>query len=327
MRFLRSLGRRTLEESGSDTIAVTNCDHWFGYVLAWSLLEIRHDKNYNVRVLTRTRNKYTDDLDKKGAEIFEIDYGRSETLETALGHVGWLVVVPEADRDRVKWAKTLADAIKKIDVSNVITLSMLGAGDSKTRTLADFRDIEKAVEGSAKNWVTLRPSFLNQSFFVFERKIRESKQLTINAGEDARWSPVDLDDVIYVLSKFAFDNNGLLRPVLEEEHQHKIYTLTGPDLVTGPLLADDINSAIKAKPRTIKFMEVTREALEDYLLGRGNQRDRDLFRSLDRRDFHLDYPKPGKLNQIAASLILDFFEYVNTGKAGYLSGDFKDITN
>ncbi|CAG8604295.1 4476_t:CDS:2 [Ambispora gerdemannii] len=135
---------------------------------------------------------------------------------------------------------------------------MLGAGDSKAHSLVDFRDIERAVE--------IGNSFLNQRFFHFEIRIKENSMLTISVNADSRWALIGLDDLVSALSFFAIDDDGLLRPSLEDKHQ-------------------------------LKFSEVTRE---DYLLGKdkgGKERNRDLFKGLEqRKTHHFNYPRPAPLN-------------------------------
>ncbi|CAG8635456.1 11430_t:CDS:2, partial [Ambispora gerdemannii] len=119
------------------------------------------------------------------------------TLETALLFPGWHLIL-------LNWRELLL------------------IGDSKAQSLVDFRDIERAVKFCSK-------------LGYFKRRIEENSMLTISINADSRWALIDLDDLVSALSFFAIDDNGLLRPNLEDKHRHRIYTLTGPELVSGPI--------------------------------------------------------------------------------------------
>jgi uncharacterized protein YbjT (DUF2867 family) len=291
--------------------------------LAILSLEKEEHENYKVRAIVQD-DRNTEELRKKGAEVVKIDYNRRETIETALGGCHWLVFVAELEDRSVDKARTLADAAKRVRLPNIVITSLLGTGDSPLETFRNFGDIENALEGAADNWVTLRNALFHQRLWHWVPRIKENGVLILSTHDDSRFSPLSLDDLVFALDHIILEDNGRPRGDLERKHCHRRYTLTGPELVTGPLIVDMINEAIDEQA-AVKFMSVTPEELDRYLSSLSHKQSE--YVSMDGRKRHnIKYPSLPAPNKQERRMILDVFEYVTQGKAGFLSGDQRAIT-
>jgi len=316
---------RTFRNEDRPTITVTACDKWTGFVIALALLSLDKENNrrYNVRAIVQNEIN-AEELRKRGAEVVKIDYNRQETIETALGGTQWLVFVAEMEDRCVDKARTLADAAKRVRVQNVVILSVLGTGDSDLETFRNFRDVEKALEGVADNWVTLRNAFFSQRFWHWVPILKERGVLALSIHDDSRFAPLNLDDLVLSLDNIMLEEDGRTKGGLDRKHHHSRYTLTGPELVTGPIIADIINVAIDEQG-AVEFLAITPEELDRYLSSLS--RDKQNYMSFEGRDRrNIKYPSPPAPNSHERRMILDVFEYVTQGKAAYISGDQRDIT-
>jgi len=96
-----------LHSRDREIITVTAADEWLGYCIADMLL-CCSNRRFKVRALCRDKDK-GERLRKKGAEIREIDYNDSGTLDDGVKDSKWVVFVVENDHDRVDNAEALCD--------------------------------------------------------------------------------------------------------------------------------------------------------------------------------------------------------------------------
>jgi uncharacterized protein YbjT (DUF2867 family) len=260
-------------------------------------------------------------LRRKGAEVCEIDYNDSGTLEDGVKDSKWIVLVVEKEQDRVDNAEALCDAIKHEHVSNVALMSTLGTGDSDCQTFTDFEHIEDAVKNCTDGWVILRLAFIQQLFYYWKKAVQEHSILSFSFHPDSRFSPIHLDDVMNVFYKIAC--HGDVPRDIDAKHRHKTYTLTGPEAVDGFILADIISEAIDHR-WLVRYIETSREQVELYLRSLGRRRDRNNMYSESRKD--REYPQPPTPNETCIQFICDHFDYTNDGKSDYVSGDVFRIT-
>ncbi|RIB10927.1 hypothetical protein C2G38_147363 [Gigaspora rosea] len=293
-------------------IAVCATDHWFGNVIARSLL-LDGKHNIVVRCLAQDTNKHVKKLDRLGGEIHRIDYDRPETIKDALHGVNFLIFIGEADKNRVKEAKVMADAAADRDVDNAIILSVEGAEDGDGKIMNDFREMEKEVCQRIKHSCVIRNSFLQQAFFLWSPNVEDRGEINMTPRESNEWAPINLDDLVCAIAKLMLQE-GKVVTELNKKHRCKVYRLTGPELVTGRKVAETINRVIEGRD-AVEVIENIQKSLDvvPFLL--------------DGRHRHDRHPQPFlPLSKYEIELILEGLDYVKEGKADHTSDDYKKIT-
>ncbi|CAG8618937.1 15927_t:CDS:2, partial [Dentiscutata erythropus] len=225
-------------------IAVTATDRWFGNVIARCLIMDSKHSVVTVRCLAKETNKHVKKLERLGGEIHKIDYDQPESIKDALHGVEFLIFVCEADKNRVKEARILADAAADKNVNNAIVLSLKGVEDGDGKVMNDLRDIEKEVCQRIRNACVLRNAFIQQGFFLWSPNIENRGEINMTPRESNEWAPVNLDDIIYSLECLMLQE-GKVVTELNKKHRGKVYCLTGPELVSGRKIADTINRVIE----------------------------------------------------------------------------------
>ncbi|CAG8549188.1 4973_t:CDS:2 [Ambispora gerdemannii] len=245
-------------------LTVTATERWMGNSLARGLLGDRQRSDWNFRALTTDADaEPLDDLRRFGAEVVEINYEKQETLEDSLRGTEFLIFIAESDRDRVRQAEALARAARKNDVKGVIVLSVRGADEINTKTHRDFREIEKIWQAHVPCVAIFRSSFIDQGFFIWSQTIKEDGSLIMTLHERDPFTPVNLDDVIRAIRSLAF-YEGKLVDALDRRYHQKIFTLTGPDVVTPRDIVAAINAAVR-RDIQVEYERVDRYELSDYL--------------------------------------------------------------
>ncbi|CAG8615603.1 19809_t:CDS:2, partial [Cetraspora pellucida] len=228
-------------------IAICSTDRWFGNVIARSLiLDSGKRSSITVRCLAQdVNNKHIKKLERLGGEIHKIDYDRPETIREALHGVCYLIFISEADKNRVKEAKIMADSAANKDVDNVIILSMEGAEDGDGKILHDFKEIERELVDLI---IILLPrnSFLQQAFFLWSPNIEDRGEINMTPRESNEWAPLNIDDLICAIECLMMAD-GKVVTELSKKHRGKTYCLTGPELISGRKIADTINRVIEEK--------------------------------------------------------------------------------
>lgn len=120
--------------------------------------------------------------------------------------------------------------------------------------------VEQAVEASSLEWTFLQPTpeFMSNAL-LWEESIRTEGVVSEPFGDslDAMIHPADIGSV----AASALINSG---------HAGKIYTLTGPEVLTIPEKVRTIGAAIG---RDIHFVELTEEQARERMRKRGAQED------------------------------------------------------
>ncbi|CAG8486427.1 11570_t:CDS:2 [Racocetra fulgida] len=227
-----------MSSQNKHVICITSCDRYLGNGIAHCLLHERKKRGhkYHVRVLARDTSNM-DEFKKLGAEVVQIDYSKTETIEHALTDSLWVIWIPESDNDLLHMAKTFADAAKKARVSNLLFCSILGADDADEKCLREFRDMEKKAE-AAKN------------------------QLALPIRRDSRMAPIHLNDVYCTIHCIIYDEHDQLRNEMDKNHHKRHYTLTGPESISASTLMAMMNIVTDAN---VEFTEIKRKECEEYL--------------------------------------------------------------
>ncbi|CAG8674321.1 14930_t:CDS:2 [Cetraspora pellucida] len=243
-------------------ICITSCDRYLGNGIARVLLNDRkqHGQKYQVRVLARDISNLNE-FKNLGAEVIQIDYNKTETIERALTGSLWVLWIPESDNDRLNLAKIFADACKKVGVGNLLFASILGADDADEKCLREFREMERKAESIVDRHCILRSALFVQCLHYFSKRIIEKNQLTLPIRRESRMAPIHLNDVYCSIHRIICDEHCQLRD-MDKNHQKRHYTLTGPESISTNTLIDMMNVVTDAR---IEFMEIKRQECEEYL--------------------------------------------------------------
>ncbi|CAG8492930.1 14328_t:CDS:2 [Gigaspora rosea] len=301
-------------------IAVCATDHWFGNVIARSLL-LDGKHNIVVRCLAQDTNKHVKKLDRLGGEIHRIDYDRPETIKDALHGVNFLIFIGEADKNRVKEAKVMADAAADRDVDNAIILSVEGAEDGDGKIMNDFREMEKEVCQRIKHSCVIRNSFLQQAFFLWSPNVEDRGEINMTPRESNEWAPINLDDLVCAIAKLMLQE-GKVVTELNKKHRCKVYRLTGPELVTGRKVAETINRVIEGRG-DVEYRTINRRQLEDYLCNYDSIDDT----LLEQRDaIYLIQRGLAFLHESLADFFRNTQQSLECGKSNFIEGVHKLVS-
>lgn len=125
----------------------------------------------------------------------------------------------------VELAETIIAAMQATDISRLLQMSALHAGDGESHYLKARGDADTRVRASALDWTLFRPSVIagpgDGLFCRFAQLLRFAPGLPIGRA-DARFQPVWVGDVVEAFVR-ALDDGATL---------HQSYDLVGPETMT-----------------------------------------------------------------------------------------------
>lgn len=141
-------------------------------------------------------------------------------------------------------------------MKHIVKLSQFAAdAHSPVRFLRYHAAVEAAIQASGMTYTFLRPNLFMQGLLNFRSTITDQNAFYAAIG-DAKVSTVDVRDIADVA----------VAALTEAGHEGKIYTLTGPQVLTHTDMAERLSTALG---RQIAFVDITPEAMRDSLLGFG----------------------------------------------------------
>jgi uncharacterized protein YbjT (DUF2867 family) len=154
------------------------------------------------------------ELAARGVATVRGDLSDSASFHAALRGVERLFLLSAGADPHAAEADPIA-AAKAAGVKHVVKLSALGAdADATNSFLRGHARSERALEASGLAWTFVRPTFFMQNWVLYNAPgIRAGQPVYTNAG-DARLAWVDTRDIAAVAAT--------------DEHQGRIYDLTGP---------------------------------------------------------------------------------------------------
>ncbi|KAF9082286.1 hypothetical protein BGX23_012602 [Mortierella sp. AD031] len=261
--------------------------------------------------LVRDTNKCIELSKRPSCKVVQISYDDPNTLSIALRGIQTVIFVPEIEPQRVDWSDRMVDAMAKEQVMRCVTISSIGTDASDKDQLDRFRRVEDRIKKDIRRWTILREGFPFQALFYWVPMVHDQGVLGMPIKRDIEFAPLDITDLGHALISVTFpckhphrsdDNNDddktadevqkrlstleLVEgvPVLHvagpgdgiERYDGQTYTLTGPETVTGPKLADELTRALQKdkkdkQPEPITFKELTRQEFREYLLALRNK--------------------------------------------------------
>ena len=140
-------------------------------------------------------------------------------------------------------------------VRRIVKLSVMGAdGQSAIMFARVHGRVEELIRHSGCEWSFIRPNMFMQNLFWY-RGALVGGSLPLPLGE-AAVSHVDGGDVATVAARL----------VVEEGHAGAVYTVTGPEALTGEQMAAVLSEALG---RAIAYQPVSSDGFRTYLKGSG----------------------------------------------------------
>jgi uncharacterized protein YbjT (DUF2867 family) len=201
-------------------------------------------------------SKDTARLPNTAAAVVAGNFDDPRSLEAALEGVtrAYLVTpsTPDAEAQQVRFAELAAAA----GVGRLVKLSQFAADEtSPVRFLRYHAAVERRIRELGIAFTFLRPNLYFQGLLAFQPMIASEGHFIAPIG-DARVSAVDVRDIAAVAAT----------ALIEEGHEGKTYTITGPAAVTHTEMAGALSKAIG---RSVTFMDVPSEAFASALKAAG----------------------------------------------------------
>ena len=197
-----------------------------------------------------------DELRKAGAEVALGDFGKPETYREALAGVTKAFLLSAATPRIAEHETAFINAAKDAGVQHVVLLSAAGAAFQPGITLGKLhRASELALEASGMAWTVLRPSGFMTNFFAYLGSVKGEGRVYGCTGSSPS-APIDPRDVAAVAVK----------ALTEPGHEGKTYTLTGPELLDAPTMAQKMASAIG---KAVVYVDAPAEGVKSAMLRAG----------------------------------------------------------
>jgi uncharacterized protein YbjT (DUF2867 family) len=185
------------------------------------------------------------------AVLFDFDH--PDTFGPALAGVNELFLLTSGGTGR---EAAVVDAAKKAGVKRVVKLSVWGAEGEGFVFGREHRKVEKHIEASGLAWTFLRPNGFMQNFTTAHAASIKGQSAFYLCGGDFHYSIIDARDIGAVAAKV----------LAEKGHEGKIYTLSGPEALSNPQMAEKISKAVG---RPIRYVDMPTAEYKKMLVGFG----------------------------------------------------------
>ncbi|HJL40639.1 MAG TPA: SDR family oxidoreductase [Myxococcales bacterium LLY-WYZ-16_1] len=208
-----------------------------------------------VRAAYRTRP-----VQAPGIEAVPVDLATGEGLDPALAGVDDMFLLTADGPDQETLQLTAVERALEAGVSRIVLLSVMGAETEAFAYARTHRAAERRLEASGRRFVILRPNAFMQNFLTHYRaEIEATGAFALPCGE-AAVSHVDARDVADVAAH-------VLR---WDEHDGRVYELTGPQALTFAEVAAIVRSAAGIP---VRYRPVDDDTFREASLGFGVPED------------------------------------------------------
>ncbi|MFD8495053.1 NAD(P)H-binding protein [Amycolatopsis sp. NPDC059657] len=188
-----------------------------------------------VRALTRDPSRAP-----AGVEAVAGDLDRPESLAPAVAGAETIFLLTRGGPSAARHDLAMVEAARSAGVRKIVKLSSIGLDVLDESEVDWHREGERAVRDSGLVWTMLRPSAFASNTLRWAAPIRDGKPIP-NLTADAAQGVVDPRDVAEVAA------DALVSP----RHEGKVYSLTGPELLTTADQAAQLGAAIGTALTTI----------------------------------------------------------------------------
>lgn len=222
-----------------------------------ALLDALTDADVALRALVRDESK-AEGIESFGVEIRIADLDTPESLPAAFEGVHDLWLLNANDPRLPENSMNAVWAARQAGVERVVRLSAVGAAhDAPTRSGRLHALADAELENSGLRWTILRPHFFMQNLLDVAEDIAEQGTFHLNMGE-GRLGMVDVRDVAEIAAKVLTDE--------PDRHHGKVYTPTGPEVVSFAQVAAQLHEAIG---NAVSYMAVPDDAARLAMLDAG----------------------------------------------------------
>jgi len=311
----------------NNRICVTGCDYFGGHELARHLLNNQRRELENCRLVCAGRHvERMRDLERQGAEVVQMNPEDKQQMEEIFRNCDCVILEPIPDQNRVDNTRRMLEAMKRSNVKHAILISCAGAdANEKLRHLHEYCEIEKEFKNCGFNChCIVRTEFTQNWFHAWSYPVEDKGQFPLSTGSDRKFAPIRIEDVCCAVKDILRgDESGsaIVNVVGSNRHNKQTYTLTGPEALNGHKIVEELNRAVQGQGR-VTFQDVDRNQMERILRA---LRDRARPQACDededpRRHFE------GQPTEVQVQTILDYFDYVKSGKADRTTDDLRKIT-
>ncbi len=197
-------------------------------------------------------------LKELGVEVVIGDFNEPETLNAALKDVEKALLLSTPDLLQVKLQGNFIKAAKDSGIRHVVKFSALGANLNAPAAILKWHgQTEKQLEETGIPFTHLRPNLFMQNMLRVAQTIATQRIFYDRVG-DAKFSLVDVRDIAAVAVKV----------LTEEGHEGKVYSITGPEVLSFGEVAEKLSIAIENK---VTYVSVSPEEYKKRILERGVQ--------------------------------------------------------
>jgi uncharacterized protein YbjT (DUF2867 family) len=204
-----------------------------------------------IRAMVRKRPEQS----HPGVEYTPVELTKAESVSTALEGVETVFLLCPNGKGQLAMELDAVRACVEKGVQRIVKLSAMGASPTSPIDFARLHGrVEEAIRASGCAWTFLRPNMFMQNLFWYQAALRQGL-LPLPLGT-AEVSHVDGDDVAAAAA----------RALLKDEHAGKIYTLTGPEALSGTAVAASLSRVLG---RTIQYAPVSSADFASFLKSAG----------------------------------------------------------
>jgi uncharacterized protein YbjT (DUF2867 family) len=213
------------------------------------------ERGVPVRAFVRNTDKAAGMLGDD-VEIAIGDFGDPGSIQAALDGVDGVFLACSNQPQQVEYENRVIDAAEEAGVRRIVKLSALGAEIGSPVAFWDWHArIEHHLRASDVPFVILRPMFSMANLLASAEAVQYTGKLFAPAG-DAGISMIHPQDVAAVASV----------ALVEDGHEGKTYTLTGPEAITFGQVAGYLREALG---REIEYLNVPDEAALHSMVEQG----------------------------------------------------------
>ncbi|KAI8892117.1 hypothetical protein BC833DRAFT_626143 [Globomyces pollinis-pini] len=224
--------------SKSPTVLITGASGNIGT----ALIEILDGAGFNIIAGHHPSAPIPSSLISKCSSI-ELDYDSVTTVTNAFDtDIDYLFLIPSKSEERALQAKRLVAVAVEKNIKFIVLVSLLDCNSRSGMLAAQFRYIEQYIEATGIPYTFLRCAPLQQNFLDLKEHFHQSlATISIPIGTGG-YAPIHCKDVAKV-AKTILDH--------PKQHSSRTYRLTGPELLTGVLIA---GKAAQGLDRPVRFI-------------------------------------------------------------------------
>ncbi len=243
-RFPTSQSLETLAESKPTKAFVAACDGYSGYYAVWEaarmhsfeILHVGCVESAAARLLEVIPEQVQSQMagsHKSPLKVvsYQIDLMHPDSITEAARGMDVALIIPPANAHKVQYTENVIKGIKDAGIKALVLMSSVAADltHPAKESFQQFGQIERMLmDHDIESTCIVRSAFFFQNLLLYANQIRADPSfLSLPLGE-ARFAPVDLQDVMGCAIRCAQDI---------PHHAGQVYILTGPHLIDGEDIA------------------------------------------------------------------------------------------